>query len=172
MKQDEQRIIIRILDGDEQAYGLLIDRYKEGLYRHCFRFMHDEDRAEDIAQEAFIKAYLELEKFDRTHAFSTWLYKIAANIALSALRRKQPHLLDDTILELLPSEQHSTEQFALYRELYAAIDKLPAKQKTAVELHYFKGKKYEQIAQEMNTTAGTIKGWMSRAKQQLKEMLS
>jgi len=90
MEQDEHELITRILDGDEQAYGLLIDRYKEGPYRHCFRFMRDEDAAEDIAQATFIRAYLKLQEFDHIHAFSTWLYKIATNIALAEVRRKRP----------------------------------------------------------------------------------
>lgn len=172
MKQDEHAIIIKILDGDEQLYGVLIDRYKEGLYRHCFRFVRDEDRAEDIAQETFIKAYMKLVDFDGVHAFSTWLYKIATNIALSELRRKRPLALDDEMIQLIITEVPRTEKSAIYQELHQAIEKLPAKHRTAVKLHYFQGKKYEQIAREMNTTTGSVKGWMSRAKQQLKEMLS
>lgn len=172
MKQDEHVIITNILNGDEQLYGLLIDRYKEGLYRHCFRFVRDENRAEDIAQETFIKAYMKLADFDRVHAFSTWLYKIATNIALSELRKKWPLTLDDDMVNLIISEMPGTEKSAMYQELHQAIEKLPDKHRTAVKLHYFQGKKYEQIAREMNTTTGSVKGWMSRAKQQLKEMLS
>lgn len=172
MKQDEHELIIRILDGDEQSYGLLIDRYKEGLYRHCFRFTRDEDAAEDIAQAAFIQAYVKLHDFDHIHAFSTWLYKIATNIALTEIRRKRPVLIDEKLLDNLVSESAGTDQLAIYDELYHAIEQLPAKQKQALKLHYFKGKKYKQIACQMNTTPGSVKGWVNRAKKQLKEMLS
>lgn len=171
MKQNERELIVQILDGDEQLYGVLIDRYKEGLYRHCFRIMRDEYVAEDVAQEAFIKAYVKLASFDRVHAFSTWLYKIATNIALGELRRKRPGLLDEKVLELLPGESNATD-LARYSELYCAIERLPEKHKQAIKLHYFKGKKYEQIAEEMDTSIGSIKAWTSRAKKQLKEMLS
>lgn len=172
MKQNEIAIINRILDGDEQAYAVLIDRYKEGLYRHCFQFMRDEDAAEDIAQEAFIKAYMNLTDFDQIHAFSTWLYKIATNIALSELRRKRPVPLDDEMIEVLMSELPKTELAAVYAELHDAIEKLPDNYKRVVELHYFDAMSYEKIAREMGTTSGSIKGWMNRARTQLKEMLS
>ncbi len=172
MKQDEKAIIIRILDGEERLYGVLIDRYKEGLYRHCFKFVRDEDAAEDIAQEAFIKAYVRLATFDNVHAFSTWLYKIATNIALDQLRKKRPLPLDEQAIDFLVSELPRTELAAIHAELYEAIEKLPDKHKKAVKLHYFEGLQYQQIAQRMDTTTGSVKGWMNRAKTQLKEMLS
>ena len=172
MKQEEHELIVRILDGDEQSYGVLIDHYKEGLYRHCFRFTRDEDAAEDIAQRAFIQAYVKLSDFNHIHAFSTWLYKIATNIALGELRKKHPLPLGDELLENLANSHAGTEQQAMYGELYRAIERLPDNQKQVVKLRYFKGKKYEQIAQEMNTTPGSVKGWIYRAKKQLKEMLT
>ncbi len=172
MTQDETAIIIRILDGEQELYGLLIDRYKTGLYRHCFKFVRDEDWAEDIAQDAFIKAYTQLESYDSTHRFSTWLYKIATNIALQQLRRKRPLRLDEDGYERIVSTLPDTTQGAINAELHAAIDTLPQKQKKAIELHYLNGKSYAQIAEQMHTTTGSVKGWMSRAKRQLKEILS
>jgi RNA polymerase sigma factor (sigma-70 family) len=172
MKQDEKAIINRVLNGDERAYAILIDRYKEGLYRHCFYFVRDEDGAEDIAQEAFIKAYVSLVEYDQVHAFSTWLYKIATNIALSELRRKRPLPLDESAIDLLVSELPRTELAAIHVELYEAIEKLPGNHKQVVKLHYFQGMSYERIAKTMNTTTGSVKGWMNRARTQLKEMLS
>lgn len=172
MRQDEQAAIDRILGGDEAAYGLLIDRHKEGLYRHCFRFVQDEDQAEDIAQEAFIQAYIQLEKFDRAYRFSTWLYKIATNIALQELRRRRPDRLTDDQLEHIVSSLPDVAQAASHEELYKAIAALPIKQQKALTLHYWQGKKYREIARELKTTTGTVKGWMYRAKQQLKEILS
>lgn len=172
MKQNEQEIIDRILDGEERAYAVLIDRYKEGLYRHCFKFVRNEATAEDLAQEAFIKAYVSLADFDKVHAFSTWLYKIATNLALSELRRKRPVTMDEATMNVLASDLPGAEQSAFYHELDQAINKLSDRHRTVVRLHYFKGKKYEEIAQQMHTTSGTVKGWMSRAKKQLKEMLS
>jgi RNA polymerase sigma-70 factor, ECF subfamily len=172
MKQDEHAIIIRIMDGDRQLYRVLVDRHKEGVYRHCFKFVRDEALAEDLAQEAFIKAYLQLGEFDGVHAFSTWLYKIATNLALAELRRHRPFLMGDDELDLIASDMPETARAAIYAELYEAIQQLPSRQKEVVARHYFEGKQYSQIAREMKTTTGSVKGWMSRARKQLREILS
>jgi RNA polymerase sigma factor (sigma-70 family) len=172
MKQDEQAVINRILDGEQALYGVLIDRYKEGLYRHCFRFVRDEDKAEDITQQAFIKAYIHLEKYDQVHAFSTWLYKIATNEALEELRRKKALPLDDTMTQMIIDGRPLPERTNIYAELHEAVDRLPDKQRAVVTLHYFEGKRYEEIAKELGSSIGSIKSWMNRAKKQLKELLS
>lgn len=172
MKQDERTVINRILDGEQALYGVLIDRYKEGLYRHCFRFVRDEDAAEDIAQQTFIKAYVHLEKYDHIHAFSTWLYKIATNVALEELRRKKALPLDDSMTQLIVDGRPLPEQASIYAELHEAVNHLPDKQRAVVNLHYFEGKKYEEIAKELDSTIGSVKSWMNRAKKQLKELLS
>lgn len=170
MKQDETAIIIRIQHGEEQLYGTLIDRYKEGLYRHCFRYVRDEDWAEDIAQEAFIKAYVHLDSFDTRFRFSTWLYKIATNIALQEIRKKHPVPLTDNMQ--LISTLAQTDQMAKDSELHFAVQKLPKTHRAVVSKHYWEGKSYKQIAQEMGSTTGSVKGWMSRAKRELRRMLS
>ncbi len=170
MKQDETAMIIRIQHGEEQLYGTLIDRYKEGLYRHCFKYVRDEDWAEDITQEAFIKAYVQLDSFNTNYRFSTWLYKIATNIALQELRKKRPVPLTDDMQII--STLAATDQCAKDTELHVAVNKLPEKQRAVISKHYLEGKNYAQIAQEMGSTTGSVKGWMSRAKQGLRRMLS
>ncbi len=172
MKQDEIAMIDRILDGAEHEYKLLIDRYKEGLYRHCFRFVRDEDNAEDLTQMAFIRAYVHLADYDGVHAFSTWLYKIATNLALNELRRNKTVRLDDEFIDTVVSPLPTPDRLAVHQELRTAVERLPAKHKKVVQLHYWQGKSYEQIADDMNTTTGSVKGWMNRAKRQLKEFLS
>jgi RNA polymerase sigma-70 factor (ECF subfamily) len=172
MKHDEQELIARILDGDEDAYGTLIDRYKTGLYHHCFKLVHDEDVAEDITHEAFIEAFVHLETFDPRFRFSTWLYKIATNLALTYLRKRRDIRLGENEVDRILSTLPDTEQFALYRELHAAVDDLPPNYRTVVSMHYWHGKSYSEIASTMGTSVGSIKGWMSRAKRQLKETLS
>lgn len=170
MKQNEPALIARILNGEGELYGQLIDRHKNGLYRHCFQFVRDEDWAADICQEAFIKAYLHLESYNANYRFSTWLYKIATNQALQELRKKRPQLLDEAF-EIV-STKPGADQLAKDSELWQAVDKLPPKQRTAVMLHYKHGKSYAEIADDMHSTPGSIKGWMSRAKYSLKRMLS
>jgi RNA polymerase sigma-70 factor (ECF subfamily) len=172
MKQNEFELVARTLDGDEDAYATLVDRYKEGLYRHCFRFTRNEDEAEDIAQMAFIEAYVHLDRYDSRFRFSTWLYKIATNLALMQLRKRREIRASDEELDRIVSNLPSTDQPALARELHEAIDNLPIQHRTVVQMHYWQGKSYREIAMYMGTSEGSIKGWMSRAKKQLKEVLS
>jgi RNA polymerase sigma-70 factor (ECF subfamily) len=172
MKQNEQELIARSMDGDENAYAVLIDRYKEGLYRHCFKFTHDENEAEDIALDAFVEAYVHLNRYDARFRFSTWLYKIATNLALMHVRKRRDVRMDEDELDRIVSDLPGTEEFALYRELHQAVDALPMRYRTVVSMHYWQGKSYSEIASYMGTSVGSIKGWMSRAKQQLKEKLS
>lgn len=172
MKQNEPELIARILDGDEDAYASLIDRYKEGLYRHCFKFMHDENEAEDVAHEAFIEAFIHLDRYNSQFRFSTWLYKIATNIALMRLRKQQDRLLYDDELNRVLNDSPGNETLALYQELHDAVDDLPDRYRTVVSMHYWQGKSYSDIANQMGTSVGSIKGWMSRAKKILKEVLS
>jgi len=172
MEQNEQELIARIVDGDEEAYATLIDRYKQGLYRHCFRFTRDENEAEDIAHEAFIQAFVHLDRYNPQFRFSTWLYKIATNLALSHLRKRHTIQLDEDELDRIVSNLPGASDLALYRELREAVDALPLNYRTVVSMHYWQGKSYSEIALSMGTSVGSIKGWMSRAKKQLKEVLS
>jgi RNA polymerase sigma-70 factor (ECF subfamily) len=172
MKQDEQELIARSLDGDNDAYAAIVDRYKEGLYRYCFRFMHDEDEAEDVALDAFVEAFVHLDHYNPQFRFSTWLYKIAANLALMRLRKRRDLRMDEDELDRVVSDLPGTEDFALYTELHEAVDSLPIKYRTVISMHYWQGKSYREIASRMGTTTGSVKGWVSRAKQQLKEALS
>jgi RNA polymerase sigma-70 factor (ECF subfamily) len=172
MEQNEPELIARILDGDDEAYRVLIDRYKRGLYRHCFRFVRDEDEAEDLTQQAFIEAFVHLDKYNAHYRFSTWLYKIATNLALMHLRRHHTLRLDEGELDRVLSDLPGAEQMALHRELHEAVDVLPIKYRTVVQMHYWQGKSYAEIAAGMGTSIGSVKGWMSRAKRQLKEILS
>ena len=169
---NEQELIARIVGGEGELYGELIDRYKTGLYYHCFAIVRDEDRAEDVAQEAFIQAYRQLAKYDSAYRFSTWLYKIATHKAIDALRTKQTVPLDDETLDSIASNLPPTERQAIHRELHDAVAALPDKYRTVISLHYWQGKSYEEIAVIMDAPEGSVKGWLYRAKQQLKEALS
>jgi len=172
MKQDEPELIARSMDDDEQAYAILVNRYKQGLYHHCFNITHDEDLAEDIALDAFVEAFLHLDRYDSRFRFSTWLYKIATNLALMHMRKRHDVRMDEDELDRIVGELPDGEQFALYRELHEAVDTLPVQYRTVVTMHYWQGKSYREIASSMGTTVGSVKGWMSRARKQLKEVLS
>jgi RNA polymerase sigma-70 factor, ECF subfamily len=171
MSNDEIELIAHIVNGNQEQYCVLVDRYKNDVYRHCFFIVHDEDIAEDMAQEAFIKAYLYLRRFDPTKAsFKTWLFTIATRECLSHLRRHQPlHLEED---DLIPSTLAPTDQLAKDSELYTAVMNLEPKYRTVISLYYWHNYPYVDIAKAMDAPVGSVRGWLHRAKQQLKEALS
>lgn len=172
MEQNETELIARILNGNDEAYAIFIDRYKTGLYRHCFRIISDEDEAEDLAQEAFIEAFVHLNRYNPKFRFSTWLYKIATNLAISRLRHRRSIRMDEDELDRVLSDLPGAQDLALHQELHEAVDALPSQYRTVVSMHYWQGKSYSEIALRMGTSVGSVKGWMSRAKKQLKEVLS
>jgi RNA polymerase sigma-70 factor (ECF subfamily) len=170
MNIDENELIAQIVSGDQERYSILIDRYKESLYRHCFYIVRDEDTAEDMAQEAFIKAFLFLARYDAAKAgFKTWLFTIATRECLSHLRRKKPLPLYDD--ETAISTAAATDQLAKDREVYEAVMQLRPKYRTAISLYYWHRYSYEQIANVMDAPIGSVRSWIFRAKKELKEAL-
>ncbi len=170
--ENEPELISQILDGDIDVYEVLINRYKNGLYYHCFSIVRNEDTAEDLAQETFIQAYRQLKKYDPKYRFSTWLYKIATNKALDHLRKHSPRLLRDGELDKLTSSHPSPHQEAELAELHYAVDTLPTNYRSVLSLYYWQGQSYEEIAEIMRVPVGSVKGWISRAKLTLKKELS
>lgn len=171
MGKDEIELIAHIVNGDSGKYRTLVDRYKHDTYRHCFFILRDEDDAEDAAQEAFIRAYAALKRFDSEKAsFKTWLFTIGTRECLQILRKRRTlPLLDEDNLE---STLAPTDQIVRDRELRDAVLALPTNYQTVIMLHYWHGESYEAIATALRVPIGTVRGWLHRAKQQLKEALS
>jgi len=170
---DEPELISDILKGNHEQYAHLVNRYHIGLIIHCDRLLGDREEAEDVAQQAFIKAYNQLAKFDaRKSRFSTWLYRIAHNAAIDHLRARKSHLpLDELSLAAPPDPSLIEAETAA--EIRAAVAALPRPElRRVVEAYYWEGKRYEEIAAELNVPLNTIKSWLHRAKAQLKEKLS
>ena len=172
MQTSEAELIARSISHDTDAYGQLVERYKHALYRHCFALMRDEDVAEDIAQDSFITAYYKLSTFDPSRRFSTWLFKIATNKSLNTLKanRHVVRMNEATIAQLASSNSSPIEQ-AKNTELHQLIEQLEPRYRAVVHLYYFEGLSYEEIAVVMAKPVGSIKGWLHRAKTQLRKEL-
>lgn len=170
---DEKEIIRQILAGDDEKYRMLLERYQPGLVRHCFTMTGDYDVANDLTQEASIKAYFHLKKYQEKYRFSTWLYKIATNLCLDFLRKKRHVSLDD-IPEPM-SKSLSPQEVAMRNEkaneVKEAVRRLPLKYQTVISLYYWQEQSYEEIAAIMNIPINTVRTWLKRAKEQLKEEL-
>jgi len=168
---DEQRCISKILKGDTDAYRDLVERYQTGLIIHCENILKDRQDGEDIAQEAFLKAYKNLAKFSQEKAhFSTWLYRIATNLCIDLLRKnkRQVKVKDvESLLEAVSPEHIKQDEIQQLRQLVDTLE--PPKYAEVIKAYFWEGKSYQEIATIYNTSTNTIGTWMSRAKQQLKE---
>lgn len=171
MNIDEAGLIARIVDGSQEEYRILVDRYKDSIYRHCFYIVRDEDVAEDMAQETCIKAFKNLGRYDPAKAaFKTWAFTIATRECLSYLRRNKPLPLEDD--ETVAGDTAGTDQLAKDNEIHEAVLGLKPKLRTVIVLYYWHGYSYDEIASAMDVPVGSVRGWIFRAKKQLKEALS
>ncbi len=173
-KKEQELVYIKaVLDHDDQeAFQMLVERYQVGLIGHLTRIVGDQETAEDLAQEAFIRSYRKLHKYNPQYAYSTWLYRIGTNLAFSHLRKKSTVPLEEP--EMFASDQNvhaEAETSELRANVRSKIDKLPANYKRVVAMHYWHGMSYEEMASATNVPVGTIKTWMFRAKAKLKEDL-
>jgi RNA polymerase sigma-70 factor (ECF subfamily) len=171
----ELAIIEDVQDGNQESYRFLVERYHRGLILHLCNLMHDEQSAEDVAQEAFIRAYDKLAQYDRAYAFSTWLYKIADSIALRQLKRVKPTVdLADSesfLADDRPSLPETADRAMRGEAVRRAVDALPLHYRQVVALYYWDGSSYEEIAVIVGKPIGTVRTWLYRAKEELRKEL-
>lgn len=171
---NEEKCIARVLAGESDAYRYLVERYQTGLIIHCENILRDRAEAEDVAQEAFIKAYRNLADFSGKRArFSTWLYRIATNLCIDTLRknRRKVDVKDiEAHSEAMLPRHIEDDEAARLREAIETLE--PPKYAEIIKAYFWEGKSYQEIAAEYQTSTNTVGTWMSRAKLQLKEKIS
>ncbi|RME01796.1 MAG: sigma-70 family RNA polymerase sigma factor, partial [Calditrichaeota bacterium] len=180
-KQEESRLIDRALLGDEKAFAEIIEKYKGQLFSLLFKMVHNKEEAEDLMQEAFMKAFRALGSFNENFAFSTWLYKIAVNNCIDYLRKKRlqvfsydkPLDMKDGKLyreyadtDLTPEKQLLSSEKS--RIINQAIDALPPKYHEVIVLRHREELSYEEIAERLQLPLGTVKARIFRARELLK----
>lgn len=171
--ENEAQTIKDIITGADR-YAELVERYHVGLIIHCERIIKDRDDAEDIAQEAFVKAYLQLATYDATKSrFSTWLYKIATNLALDHLRKTKHNMTVEDVEVLAEATMPTYLEDEERAEMRRAVEGLvPPEYRRVIEAYYWDGKSYQEIAEAEGVPLNTTRTWIRRAKQQLKEKMS
>ena len=185
----DEVLVMRTLDGDDGAYAMLVQRYRNRIYNFCYRYLGDSGEAEDMAQEVFVKAHKNLAKFRGDSKFSTWLFQIAKNMSINKLRslkRKFKQLWQPAVqgddgdvydpVAQIPSDERDSESTALGNEasvvVQQAIQKLTPVFRSALILRDIEEMSYEEIAEILGLAQGTVKSRIHRARLELKSLLA
>ncbi|MDX2149345.1 MAG: RNA polymerase sigma factor [Bryobacteraceae bacterium] len=175
MQDSDAAIVARTLGGDQDAFRLLVERYGRAVFRLAFRITGNESDAEDVVQEAFLRAYKQLHRYESRSAFGTWLYRIASNYALDLLRSRKRH--DDQ--ELVPEERAATDPAPdrlvyagqLQERLDAVMAELSPQERTAFVLRHLEGQSIEEIGAVLGLGVSATKNSIFRAVQKLRRGL-
>ncbi len=178
----EKSLINLVKKGDKKAYEVLVLQYQDRLVFSVYKFLKDYELAQDIAQEAFVKAFKNIEKFRGDSSFYTWIYRIAINTAKNFLSTKsrRSEVYDDEIMELKLSESAATsenpenilEAEELRSIMMDAIQGLPDDIRSTLSLREFDGLSYEQIAEVQNCPIGTVRSRIHKGREILDKTFS
>ena len=182
----DHRLIEAAKHGDEMAFAEIVGRYRNPITNYLYRCLNDYEEAVDLAQETFIRVYFAIERYHTEYAFSTYIYRIATNLAISEIRkRKRRKLISMTGLfrfdnedaqDFNPPDERSLPDADLLgdeqsRTIAKAIETLPEKYRAPIILRDVEGKSYDEVAEILKLGLGTTKSRISRARGLLKEKL-
>jgi len=183
-KNEDILLIENALKGDQPSYDRLMKKYYKLIQNLIYRMIFNKDDVEDLTQEAFIKAFNSLDKFDKEYAFSTWLFKIATNNCIDYLRKKKLTTFsidkeiyheDEDLRFEIPDENYIPDRNMIEKQkekvIEQAIDSLPEKYKQVIILRHKMDKEYEEIAAELKIPLGTVKAHLFRARELLNKYL-
>ena len=180
----DEELLAQSLDGDLSAFEVIVNRYKDRLYNFVLRFVKDQQTAEDIVQDTFLRAYRNRESFQAVAKFSTWIYTIAGNLAKSELRRRKRWRFlsigvqnEDTgatfeLPDTSATPDSNTETMLAESRIQEAISRLPDRYREAVILRDIEGLDYDEISQIIGCPLGTVKSRINRGRLRLQEELS
>ncbi|MEX1021269.1 MAG: sigma-70 family RNA polymerase sigma factor [Litorilinea sp.] len=178
MTNDEAEWVEAARQGDQRAFGNLVRAYERPVYNLTYRMLGNPQEAEDAAQETFLRAYANLEKYNPSHKFSTWVFAIANNHCIDRLRKRRAVFVsidDNPVLENLQSDAPLPEPAALRTEqsgeIQELISRLEPDYRTPLVLRYWEEYSYEEIAQTMQLTVAAVKSRLFRARQQLAQLV-
>lgn len=181
---DDSHLVSRCLKGDQQAYRLLLERYRRPVYGIVRRMVRSDEEARDLAQEAFIRAFKNLASFDQERSFSNWLFRIATNLCIDQHRRRkiatvplvqggvdgeEERTWDVASDGASPAEEFSDAERS--RKLAEMVGALPPLYRAVLVLRHMEDRSYEEIADILNVPLGTVKARIHRAHRLLKEKL-
>ncbi|MFU8812723.1 MAG: sigma-70 family RNA polymerase sigma factor [Balneolaceae bacterium] len=173
-------LVKRAAAGDQKAFREITEKYQKPLYYHVLRMVKETEQVEDLVQEAFMKAFHSLNRYNTQYAFSTWLYRIATNHTIDYLRKKKlntvsvnnPIKTKDGEVEVeIPDTTYETDRNILASQrkqiIHSAIDNLPDKYRKVIEMRHLEELSYDEIAEQLDLPLGTVKAHIFRAREML-----
>lgn len=177
-------MIKQALCGDQKAYRILFENHKQAIFHIIVKIVRNNEEAQDLVQETFIKAFSSLKSYNPTYRFTTWLYKIAANSSIDHIRKRkiQTFSLDEPVdtrdgqlnVEVADMSYHPGRDLSAKRQnisIGEAIDSLPEKYRQVIVKRHQEDKSYEEIAEFLGVPVGTVKARIFRARELLKKKL-
>jgi RNA polymerase sigma-70 factor, ECF subfamily len=173
---DDGDLIARFKGGDLSGFEELVRKYQDRVYNLCRYMIQDTHDAQDAAQDTFLKAYQNLKAFKPDASLYTWLYRIAVNTSLDYKKKSRPEQAEDeSVIDGLASTDASPEQRYQSKEIgqsiQLALQKLPEQLRAAIVLKEIEGLSYEEIADVLHKSIGTVKSRISRAREELRRLL-
>ena len=173
---DDSDLIERSKKGDRSAFEAILLAYQNRIYNLCRYMLRNREDAQDAAQDVFLKVYRRLKDFRPESSFYTWIYRIALNTCLDYRRKSRREALRNKPLpEDLPSDEPSSEQLyeseKISESVQLALQKLPEKLRAAIVLREIEELSYEEIAEVLHTSVGTVKSRISRGRERLRRLL-
>lgn len=186
-ERTDEELILMVQEGQNQAFDILVGRYKNRLYSYLYRLLGNESEAEEFAQEAFVRAYMHADKYKTIARFSTWLYTIATNLVRNRIRniRRRPKTIsmwtEDSggedgrwvdIKDEAPTPEETMDQKRLQELIQQAIEKIPPKYRPSFVLREINGLSYEEIAATTGLKLGTVRSRINRGRMHFKKAVS
>lgn len=181
--QQDFKLVLKAIDGDQKAYADLLGRYRDAIYYMLLKMVNNAIDAEDLTIEAFGKAFKSIHQYAPNFAFSTWLFKIATNNAIDFIRKRRTNMIsidqshDEegsvhiSIQDNEPDPEENIINQQKVKMMRSVVSKLKPRYRRLVELRYFSEYSYEEISEELDLPIGTVKAQLFRARELLYNIL-
>ena len=175
MESSDAAVVRRVIGGDVEAFGILVERYFDHYVRFATHLVGNREDAEEVVQDTFLRAYRALGRYEERERFGAWLLRILVNRArtVSAIGRRREKMFPDQVEETLPeaSEAHPADRAAVREEVARALSQLGSDQREAFLLHYVEGLSYEEMAAITGSGVSALKMRVKRSCERLREIL-
>ncbi len=175
VKDSDESLMVRVREGDHKAFAQIVSRHSRMFYAAAYRMCGQQQEAEDIVQEAFIKLWKNPHGWDPANGakFSTWFYRVVTNQALDHLRKKKPQAeVPETLSDTRPDALEQLEEGALQDDLERAIQSLPERQKAALNLCFYEGLSNKEAADILGVGVKALESLLMRAKTTLRDEMA